>query len=195
MRTKQRLVRSLVEEIVVDLDESTRQVILLVHWRGGQHSEVRVTKPATGEHTKRAPEEADKVIREMATRWSDADVAATLNRMGLQTGQGKTWNALRVGAYRRTAGIHGYESAVKDGRCLTMVEAAGKAGVSTYTIRKLIASGILPARQVLFDAPWQIVAADLERPELKQELRRRRQRVGRPCRNSHDDQTLKIPGT
>ncbi len=65
----------------------------------------------------------------MAGRWSDEDIAATLNRMALPTGQGLTWNAIRVGAYRRTAGIHGYESANKDGRCLTMVEAAAKAGI------------------------------------------------------------------
>jgi hypothetical protein len=166
-----------------------------VHWRGGQHSELRVRKPAAGEHTRRAPDEADKVIREMATRWPDEEIAATLNRMALSTGQGMTWNATRVGAYRRTAGIHGYESAVKDGRCLTMVEAAAKAGVSCHAIRKLIKAGILPARQVLFDAPWQILASDLERPEVQHALRRRSQRAGRPCRNSRDDRTLKIPGT
>jgi hypothetical protein len=57
----------------------------------------------------------------MATRWSDADIAATLNRMGLTTGQGLAWTGVRVGSYRRYAGIVGYESAVKDGRCLTML--------------------------------------------------------------------------
>lgn len=194
-RTKQRLIRTLIEEIVVDVDDSTREVVLLVHWRGGQHSEIRVRKPETGEHTKRAPQEAEKIIREMATRWSDEDIAATLNRMALPTGQGLTWNALRVAAYRRTSRIHGYESAVKDGHCLTMVEAAAKAGVSCHVIRKLIKSGILPARQVLFDAPWQILAADLERAEVRKALRSRRHRGGRPCRNSQDDRTLKIPGT
>lgn len=177
------------------MDDKTREVVLLVHWRGGQHSELRVRKPAAGEHTRRAPDEAEKVIREMATRWPDEEIATTLNRMALSTGQGMTWNATRVGAYRRTAGIHGYESAVKDGRCLTMVEAAAKAGVSWHAIRKLIKAGILPARQVLFDAPWQILASDLERPEVQHALRRRSQRAGRPCRNSRDDRTLKIPGT
>jgi DNA invertase Pin-like site-specific DNA recombinase len=194
-RTKQRLVRALIEEIVVDVDDTTREVILLVHWRGGQHSELRVRKPATGEHTKRAPQEAKKVVREMATRWSDEDIAATLNRMALTTGQGLTWNALRVSAYRRTAGIRGYESAVKDGHCLTMVEAAAKVGVSCHVIRSLIKSGILPARQVLFDAPWQILASDLERAEVQDALRDRSNRSGRPCRNSRDDRTLRIPGT
>lgn len=35
-------------------------------------------------------------MRSMATRWSDAEIAATLNRMGMQTGQGKTWTPRRV---------------------------------------------------------------------------------------------------
>jgi hypothetical protein len=51
----------------------------------------------------------------MATRCSDADIAVTLNRLGLTTGQGNSWNERRVGNYRRKAGIPGYESAVKDG--------------------------------------------------------------------------------
>lgn len=193
-RTRQRLVRALIEEIVVDVDDTAAEIVLLIHWRGGQHSELRVRRPAPGEHTRRAPEEAAKVIREMATRWSDEDIAATLNRMGLQTGQGLSWNGRRVASYRRKTGIPGYESAVKDGRCLTLVEAATKLGVSCHAIRKLIREGILPARQVLFDAPWQILATDLERPEVQQALRRRSRRPGRPCRNSRDDRTLKIPG-
>jgi DNA invertase Pin-like site-specific DNA recombinase len=194
-RTRQRLVRTLIEEIVVDVEDETREVVLLIHWRGGQHSELRVRKPKSGEHTKRASEEAERVIREMATRWPDAEIAATLNRMRIKTGQGLTWNTTRVGAYRRTRGIAGYESAVKDGRCLTMVEAAARAGVSCHKIRALITSGILPARQVVFDAPWQILASDLERPEVQDALRRRQRGPGRPCRNSRDDSTLKIPGT
>ena len=194
-RTKQRLIRALIEEIVVDVEEATNEVVLIIHWRGGQHSSLRVRKPATGEHTKRTSPEASKMIGEMASRWSDEEIAATLNRMGLPTGQGKTWNATRVGAYRRTAGIPGYESANKDGRCLTMVEAAEKAGVSCHAIRKLIKSGILPARQVVFDAPWQIQAEDLERPEVQKALRARQRQPGRPCRNSRDRRTLDIPGT
>jgi hypothetical protein len=195
MRTKQRLVRALIEEIVVDLNDDKREVILVIHWRGGQHSELRVRKPQPGEHTMRNAPEVDEVIRQMGTRWSDEHIAATLNRMGVATPFGHTWNAKRVGDYRRTKGIPGYESAVKDGRCLTMVEAAEKAGVSCYAIRKLIREGILPAKQYVFDAPWQILAIDLERPDVADALRRRRKRVGRPCRNSRDDRTLVIPGT
>ncbi len=195
MRTKQRLVRTLIEEIVIDVDDMTREVVLVIHWRGGQHSEVRVRKPGPGEHTKRTPADAGRLIREMATRWSDPDIATTLNRLGLSTGQGNSWNPRRVGNYRRKAGIPGYESAVKDGRCLTMLEAAQTLGVTSHVIRALIREGIVPARQVVFDAPWQILAADLTRPEVQAALRRRRTRRGRPYRNSGDTLTLTIPGT
>ena len=51
----------------------------------------------------------------MATRWSDQDIAATLNRMGLPTGQNKTWTAHRVSSIRRVRSIHAYKSAEKDG--------------------------------------------------------------------------------
>jgi hypothetical protein len=131
----------------------------------------------------------------MASRWSDADIAATLNRMGIPTGWGNTWTAIRVGAYRRSAGIPAYESAVKDGQCLTMMDAAKKLGVTCHTIRRLIREDILPARQVMFTAPWQILAADLERSEVHAALRGPRGRRGRPRRNAGDDHTLMIPGT
>jgi hypothetical protein len=195
MRTKQRLVRALIEELVVDVDDDKREVILVVHWRGGQHSELRVRKPQPGEHTMRNPVEVDDVIRQMGTRWSDEHIAATLNRMGSKTPFGHTWSAQRVGGYRRTKSIPGYESAIKDGRCLTMLEAAEKVGVTCHAIRVLIRNGILPAKQFVFDAPWQILAADLERPEVQEALHHRRKRAGRPSRTSRDDRTLKIPGT
>jgi hypothetical protein len=166
----------------------------VIHWRGGSHSEVRIQKPRSGEHTKRASPEADAIIRDMATRFSDDDVATTLNRMGLLTGQAMTWTGARIASFRATAGIRAYASADKGGRCLTMLEAARKIGVSCHMIRKAIKSGVLPARQVVFDAPWQILADDLDRPEVRAALSSPTGR-GRPCRNSADTRTLVIPGT
>jgi hypothetical protein len=193
MRTKQRLVRALIEEIVMDVDDATREVVLVIHWRGGQHSEVRVRKPGPGEHTKRTAADAARLIREMAARGSDTDIAATLNRLGLITGQGNSWNERRVGNYRRQAGIPAYESAVKDGRCLTMLEAARTLDVTCHVIRRLVRDGGLPAQQVMSDAPWQILAADLERPDVQRAVLQRRSRRGRPYRNSRDTRTLTIP--
>ena len=81
MRTRQQLVRTLVNEIIVDLDEAATEIVLFIHWKGGQHSELRLRKPQTGEHDCVTPDDALAVIRSMASRWSDEDIAATLNRM------------------------------------------------------------------------------------------------------------------
>ena len=106
MRTRQRLLRALVIDIIADVDEAVREVVLTIHWRGGQHSQLRARKPKLGEHGCRTPEEALAVMRSMATRWSDEDIAASLNRMGMPTGQGKTWTAHRVSSLGRIYGIN-----------------------------------------------------------------------------------------
>jgi hypothetical protein len=101
MRSRQQLLRAIIVEIIADYDQSSREIVLKIHWRGGQHSELRVPKPRSGEHACVTTDEAVAVIGTMATRWSDEDIAATLNRMGLPTGQGKTWTANRVSSLRR----------------------------------------------------------------------------------------------
>jgi DNA invertase Pin-like site-specific DNA recombinase len=190
-RTRQRLVRALIRDIVADVDETTREVVLVIHWRGGQHSELRVRKPRTGEHGCRTPDEALAVMRSMATRWSDEDIAASLNRMGMRTGQGKSWTAKRVSSLRRVHGIHAYRSAEKDGEWRTMSEAVALLGVSTYAIRKLIKDGILPAEQVVADAPWQIRTADLQSPRVVEALAMR----SSPRRTNQQDELPIFPDT
>jgi hypothetical protein len=190
-RTRQRLMRALIREIVADVDEAAREVVLVIHWRGGQHSELRVRKPRTGEHGCRTPEEALAVMRSMAARWSDEDIAASLNRMGMRTGQGKSWTAKRVSSLRRVHGIHAYRSAEKDGEWLTMSEAAASLGTTSHSIRKLIKDGILPAEQVVADAPWQIQAADLRSPRVVEALAARRS----PRRSSRQDELPIFSGT
>jgi DNA invertase Pin-like site-specific DNA recombinase len=44
MRCRQQLVRAVVNEIVVDIDETAREIVLVIHWKGGQHSELRLRK-------------------------------------------------------------------------------------------------------------------------------------------------------
>lgn len=178
MRARQQLLRTLIADIIVDVDDAVRDVVLTIHWRGGQHSELRVRKPRTGEHGCATADDALAVMRSMAGRWSDEHIAASLNRMGLPTGQGKTWTAHRVASVRRVRGIHAYRSAEKDGEWLTMTEAAKALGVTNHAIRRLIKSGILPAVQVVSGAPYQIRADDL----TSEAVRTAAARKGRPCR-------------
>ena len=184
MRAHQQLLRALVTDIVADVDEAASEVVLTIHWRGGQHSQLRVRKPKSGEHSCRTPEEALAVIRSMASRWSDEDIAASLNRMGMPTGQGKTWTAHRVRSRRRVHGIHAYRSAEKNGEWLTMTEAAQLLGITNHAIRRIIKDGILAAEQVVPGAPYQIRASDLRNESVTTALARK----GRPRRGDTESQ-------
>jgi excisionase family DNA binding protein len=191
MRARQRLLRALVADIIADVDEAAREVILTIHWRGGQHSQLRVRKPRSGEHGCRTPDEALAVMRSMASRWSDADIAASLNRMGMRTGQGKSWTAHRVSSLRRVHGISAYRSAEKTGEWLTMTEAAKLLGVTNHAIRRLIRSGALAAEQVVPGAPFQIRASDLQTDSVSKALAQKR----RPCRSGANEPLPMFPDT
>lgn len=191
MRTRQQLLRTLVQEIITDLDEKTREIVMTIHWRGGQHSQVRVAKPKSGEHGCRTSDEALAVIRSMAGKWSDEHIAATLNRMGLPTGQGKTWTAHRVGSVRTVNDIRAYRSAHKDGQWLTMSEAAAKLGVNNHRIRRLIKEGVLSAEQVVPRAPYQIRASDLLDPKVLEAIAR----TPGPCRAVSENQISMFSNT
>lgn len=183
MRARQQLLRALIADIIVDVDDKVRDVVLTIHWRGGQHSELRVRKPRTGEHGCATADDALAVMRSMAGRWSDEHIAASLNRMGLSTGQGKTWTARRVSSVRRVRDIHAYKSAEKDGEWLTMTEAAKALGVTNHVIRRLIKADILSAVQVVSGAPYQIRADDLTSELVRTAVARN----NRPCRVTDAD--------
>jgi hypothetical protein len=49
MRLKQqRIVRIPIDETIADIDDDSRAIVLVMHWHGGRHTEVRVTKRASG---------------------------------------------------------------------------------------------------------------------------------------------------
>jgi Recombinase zinc beta ribbon domain len=45
MRLKQRIVRILIHEIIVDIDDASREILVVMHWQGGRHTELRVARP------------------------------------------------------------------------------------------------------------------------------------------------------
>jgi excisionase family DNA binding protein len=191
MRSRQRLVRTLIKDIVADVDDEAREVVLVIHWQGGQHSQLRIKKPNTGEHGRRTPEEALAVMRSMAGRWDDEHIAASLNRMGTHTGQGKSWTARRVSSLRTVHNIPAYRSAEKNGEWLTMSEAATALGVTNHVIRRLIRDRVLAAEQVVPGAPYQIKAADLQDDRVIAALKR----SGCPRPTDHQSELPIFPNT
>ena len=169
MRLKQRLVRILIEEIVVDVDDESRQVVLVILWSGGRHSEVRVKKNETGKHRRCTSMDAIGIIRQMAGRFSDEQVAATLNRLGLRTGAGNTWNETRVRSAREYQELPAFDPRNSQKEFLTLRDAAQQLGVSLTIVRRLITEKKLPATQIVMYAPWQIPAEALHSETLRTE--------------------------
>jgi hypothetical protein len=96
MRLKQRIVRILIHEIIVDIDDASREIVLVMHWQGGRHTEMRVTRPWSGRTKRCTDAEAAALVRRMVGRWHDDAIAMQLNLLGWRTGTGNHWTRMRV---------------------------------------------------------------------------------------------------
>jgi DNA invertase Pin-like site-specific DNA recombinase len=184
---KQRIVRILIEELVADVDEEKQEVVLLIHWAGGRHSEVRVRKRGTGQHGHATEAEAIAVIRRMAGSFGDGAIAATLNRLSLRTGAGNTWNAQRVHGLRRQHQLPNAVCQAGNGT-VTLQQAASRLGVSELNVKRMIERKVLAAMQAVPCAPWEISLDALSSPEVRQAIHsaQRRKRPSTPPAEGSD---------
>jgi DNA invertase Pin-like site-specific DNA recombinase len=187
MRLKQRIVRILIQEIVANVDEAQRTIVLVIHWTGGRHSELHVKRNRTGRHGRCTSLDAIGVMRQMATSFSDEQIAVTLNRLSLRTGAGNTWTEGRVRSARDTHGIPACDR-TQPREHLTLDEAARHLGVSPTTVRRLITTNQLPARQVVPFAPWEISREALTSDVVRRTVTAIKRRVRLPQTHATDDQ-------
>jgi excisionase family DNA binding protein len=194
MRLKQRIVRILIEEVVADVDESSREIILLIHWAGGRHSELRVKKREMGQHRWCTSLEAIEVVRQMAGRFTDELIAATLNRLGLHTGIGNTWNKPRVYSLRQYHQLPAFDPD-HPRPMVTLKEAAERLQVSPASIRRLIAEKKLPASQVVEGAPWEIPMEVLDSELVRKAISNIKNRITSPRTQNVDSQQTMFSDT
>jgi excisionase family DNA binding protein len=160
---KKRILRTVIQEIVVYVEKKILRV--LIHWQGGQHSELQIRKRKPGEHRWKTKEDTLELVRQLARQMSDKQIAAQLNRMKIPSAKEHTWTRTRVGNFRTTNNIPNYSPGERQARGeLTIEEAAKILGVSYSTVQRMIRSKKLPARQVCPGAPWIIRAEDLKKP-------------------------------
>jgi hypothetical protein len=176
MRLKQRIARILIEEIVADVDAATKEIVLLIHWTGGRHSEVRMKKNLSGRHSRCTNLETVEVLRRMAGRFPDEQIAATLNRLGLRTGTGNTWNEGRVRSVRSYHSLPAYAAANRDPNTITLEQASERLHISHNVVRRLIEENRIPAAQVVPWAPWEIPLKAIESDDVIREVAALRRR-------------------
>jgi len=162
---KKQIVRMVLEEVLVD-EHPPGTLSFIVHWKGGSHTAFTMEKP-NPKTVNRTAETDLEVIRKMAPRYGDADIARVLNKLGRRTGKGKPWSESGVKTARNNHGIAGRSHTLADPEILTLSGAARHTGTSDTTVKKLVDAGVLPMRQVAPFAPWEIRRADLDRPRVQ----------------------------
>lgn len=73
-RTRQRLTHILVHEVVIDLDDAANEAVVLIHWVGGCHTEVRVPRVKTGRYPADRRPSPVEVMRKLGGQWPDRDL-------------------------------------------------------------------------------------------------------------------------
>ncbi len=161
MELKKRIVRTVVEEVIVDEDEDAGELVFTIHWKGGVHTPFSMPKPPSGVGRQTSLEDLD-IIRRMAVRYGDNEIARVLTKLKRRTATGKRWNAMRVTSIRARYKISGQRRSRPDPEVLSLAQASRYAGVSDTTIRRLVEANLLDNHQVVPWAPWEIRRADLD---------------------------------
>ncbi len=161
---KKRVLRTVVEEIVISDDEKRLNHLLVIHWKGGVHSELQVPRNTKGTKVASLDKTPLELIEELSKVCSDQTIAANLNRLGYRTGGGKTW---RVHSVHSARSYHRLTNHRNTDKWLTIDQACEELKVSETVIRRLIREGTLPASQVVATTPWIIARASLAISDVK----------------------------
>jgi hypothetical protein len=194
-RLKKRIVRTVIHEAVADLDEESAEIVLVLHWMGGAHTEHRLPRRRRGQRNS-TPANVVEAVRTLVLIARDADIAGILNRNGLKTGNGNRWTRERVTALRSTYAIPVHRPA-EDGiePWLNLRQAAALVGVAPRTLRMAAERGDLDAQHPLANGPWIFHRVTLQGPAAQALVLRVRSNPKHPAVSDPDQQSLFLPTT
>jgi DNA invertase Pin-like site-specific DNA recombinase len=188
LRLKKRIIRTLVEEIVVDIDVDRSEVELVIHWKGGVHSLLRVPRQRRGQGAPHTSADVVEAVRQLALVCNDKAIAGFLNRNGILTARGNRWIRTSVTSLRSKRGIAVYspERQRADG-WMNLTEAAAHLGVAPKTLRRAVEHGDVKAMHPLPDSPWVFNRTDIDDPAFRQRFCSRQSSLATPA-GPHDEQ-------
>lgn len=178
VRLKKRILRTLIEEILVDLDPRVGAIQLVVHWKGGLHTELTVPRRKRGQNRRHLPVETVEAIGVLARVLPDSSIAGGLTKAGLRTPTGSFWTKAAVASARNHRGIPAYsaERQTTEG-WMTLTQAANFLDVTAKTLRRAVDNREISALHPLPDGPWIFNRSDLETASARQFIERVRNRT------------------
>jgi len=194
-RLKKRIVRTLIHEVIADIDQDAAEIVLVVHWIGGVHSQMRLPRRRRGQRNSTS---ADIItaVRQLALIANDDVIAGVLNRNGLVTGYGNRWTRERVTALRSHHRIPVFKP-TEDGNepWLNLGDAARLLKVAPKTLRLAAEGGEINAIHPLPDGPWIFSRSDLSSPAAGAITERARENPRHRTGSDRDQQSLFLSNT
>lgn len=196
MRLKKRIVRTLIREIMVDVDRQAGEATLVIHWQGGVHTKLQVPVRKRGSNSRHTAPQIVEAVRQLALVCRDPVIAGILNRNGLLTGTGNRWTKERVTSLRSHHEIPCYASQkrISDG-WMNLTEAADLIGVSAATLRSAVERGEIKAIHPLADGPWIFNREELACPAVDRLVERAKRRCGAPAKPDTRQRNLGFSST
>jgi DNA invertase Pin-like site-specific DNA recombinase len=172
-RERKQLLRAILTDVVVTVDRESEQhtADLRVVWDGGQVTEHNVPLLRTGSHTRCTDQDTIALVRQLAERYPDKQIAAILARQGRRTGAGNPFTAHNVHGLRTYHQIPAapVRATTHDGEMVTIAKAADELDVSTATVHRWLREGFITGEQITPGAPWQIQLTDELRARIREQ--------------------------
>ena len=144
-RLKKRIVRTLIAEVLVDIDQDASEVEVVIHWQGGIHTILRVPRRRRGQSAAHTSPDTIEAIAILARICTDDVIASVLNRNNLKTGHGNRWTRERVTSVRCSHSIPKYGPRQRAEGWVNLTDAAKHLGVAHKTLRRAIDAGYVEA--------------------------------------------------
>jgi len=157
-RDRKELLRTLLEEVNINLDKDNSQIHLIMRWQGGAVSELDIPLKPYHPAPIRTDEDTVELVRRLAVHYPDGVIAGIVNRQGRRTAYGDRFTANKIGNLRRYWKIPRFDpsTASQQGELATVQRAAEILGLAPSTLLRWLAEGFIAGEQVTPGAPWRI---------------------------------------
>jgi DNA invertase Pin-like site-specific DNA recombinase len=161
-RDRKELLRTLLEEVSLNLKRAEGYAHLILRWHGGAITTLDVAVSRFQPMGPRTDEDTISLLRRLAVLYPDEVIAGILNRQGRKTAMGERFTANHVGNLRRYRGIPRFQPLEEPpiGELVSIRKAAQILGMNTSSIHRWLADGFIAGEQVTPGAPWQIRITD-----------------------------------
>lgn len=156
---KKQLLRAVIEEVLIKSGTSETSMRVIVHWKGGDHSELDVVR----RNRNQTDHECVVIIRKLRGVVEDKEIAGILNRNGKRTARGLEWTSARV---KRLGGQEGNVS---------LMAASEALEISEPKLRAMIKAGHVDAESACKWAPLMISREILQSPQTQETIEASRQ--------------------